>query len=114
MTQSPVVEFGLSVLAAAYSARQGQCDLSCQIRLLSTALRCVPEDVAARAMVLDFTASVRASSRAAGEALADAVYAWLDSLPINARYDIEKSANPGSLYHALDQQYEWQRRADLQ
>lgn len=117
MTQSPTIEFGLSALATAYSARTGHCSAWDVVRLQSVTLRCVEDDRAARDMVLDFSASVRGDAQKAGEELSQAVYAWLDALPVETRYDIEKSANPGTLTDRQAQspiQYDWQKRADLQ
>lgn len=116
MTRSPVIEFGLSVLASAYSARTGRCSAWDVVRLQSVALRCVPDDARARAMVLTFTDTVRGDVKSAGARLAQEVYDWLDSLPVETRYDIEKSANPGALCAHQERasvQYDWQNRADL-
>lgn len=104
---NPVIEFGLCALASALSARTGGWTSWDVIRLQATTLRCVPEDAAAREMVLDFVGAVRGDACRAGEVLQRAVYAWLDALPGALRDDIMKSANAGTLY-------EWQKRADLQ
>ncbi len=106
MTQSPVIDFGLNALATAYSARAGRCSAWDVVRLQAAALRSVPSDPAARDMVLLFSGVVRTDAIAAGEALTQAVYAWLDSLPVTIRHDIEASAPPATLFA-------WQNRADL-
>lgn len=116
MTRSPRIKFGLSALATGYNFRTGQGSQPDIMALLSDALRCVHDDQRAREMVLEFVQVAPNDPKAAGMALLDQVYEWLQSLPLETRFDIEKSATPGALYDLQERsvlRYPWQDRADL-